>query len=288
MQNFFTQPVDIVLFRKGRNVTRHSLFDFFTLPEFSYLHNLHIYAVFSHTAYCTIVDGYAEDKGIRVELPEGWELMQVLTEIENKPGSIDIEGLKYLVWKNALKNKVVIAFRGTRFTSWRDWYANLNFVTRFVPGIRNHYGKLTDFIPDFVTEVQTAMGSDVQIISTGHSLGGGLAQYASYLSPHINLVYGFAPSPVTGFRSVDKQSRVTNQENTLIARIFEHGEVLAYLRFFLKKIVRLSIQHPEINEVRFNFSNANAISEHSMGKLAEHIIDRSPNIDNEKNYSSIA
>lgn len=274
-----SQPLNIVLFRKGRTVSEHDLLGFFTNPKFEYLHKIHEFAIFSHAVYGEITAKYARDGDVMLDIPKNWETMKNLSSVPEKVGSLDLSGLRYHVWQNLSENKVVIAFRGTRGANLTDWFANANFISRFVPKVRNHYGKVKDFIPGFVDEIRSRFDSNVEIISTGHSLGGGLAQLAAYMSPHINNVFAFNSSPVTGYRSIDKNILEINKKDTHIARIFEHGEILAYVRFFLKKFVTLSTSAPEINEVRFNFSQSNAISEHSMGRLAEHIINESPNAD---------
>ena len=288
MKRYVFQQKDEVMFRKGRRVSEHKIKAFFSDPEFEFFHDMHVYAIFSHAVYCKIEDVCATDNRIRVHYPSNWKPLAQQPKVPEQDKAYDLEGLYFHVWENQVENKVVIAFRGTRFTQWTDWYANLNFVTRFNPWVRDHYAKVRDLVPLFVEQIHQQMGSDVEIIATGHSLGGGLAQQAAYTSPYINKVYAFAPSPITGYRSVAQNSRQENKKDTRIGRIFEHGEVLAYLRFFLRKVVSLSTSNPEINEVRFNFSQSDAISEHSMGKLAEHIVSQSPNSIYNDNYESIA
>ena len=172
IKRFFVQPSSLVLFRKGRKVTEHHLVDFFTSSDFEYLHNMHLYAIFSHAVYCEIIDGFALEEGVRVKIPAGWELMENLGGVVEQPGTTDIAGLRYQVWENRIENKVIIALRGTRPLKWQDWYANLNFVTRYVPKVRNHYGQVASLIPGLVDEILDRMEPGVEIIATGHSLGG--------------------------------------------------------------------------------------------------------------------
>jgi hypothetical protein len=62
-----------------------------------------------------------------------------------------------------------------------------------------------------------------------------------------------------------------NSQGTEIARIFEHGEALAYVRFGMRKLLKLSTADPKIVELRFNFQIGTVISEHSMGRLQKNI-----------------
>jgi surfactin synthase thioesterase subunit len=92
---------------------------------------------------------------------------------------------------------------------------------------------------------QMAFLKSATLFSTGHSLGGGLAHEFAYSLPRADIprvskVFAFDPSPVTGYYSVGKSLRAENSENLLIDRIYERGEVLAYLRS-LTNFVKLRV-----------------------------------------------
>ena len=55
----------------------------------------------------------------------------------------------------------------------------------------------------------------------------------------------------------------------IIYRIYEHGELLAYVRLMMKLIFPISHANPQIMEARFNFVGKNPISQHNMKKLVE-------------------
>jgi hypothetical protein len=148
--------------------------------------------------------------------------------------------LRAEVWSNATVRQVVVAFGGTAASSWNDWKANL----RWIPFLGDHdeYTVLTDtFLPAFIDEFKRresepdgAWLKDARIISTGHSLGGGLAQRFAYSLqaksgiPTVKEVYAFDPSPVSGKRSspdFPEQAR-----GLTIYRIYNRGEILASLR----------------------------------------------------------
>ncbi len=179
---------------------------------------------------------------------------------------------------------VTIIFRGTRFTKWQDWYANANWLTRHIPNVHNAYQQTIlqingyiDAITKYLLKQDIVLSEDrIKFISAGHSLGGGLAQQAAYASKKIETVYAFDPSPVTGYYSINKSDRKVNCEGLKIYRVWEHGEILLYLRQITKTAQKISFRpniNPRIVEVRFNFvENQDAIKEHSMENLAISLI----------------
>lgn len=176
---------------------------------------------------------------------------------------------------------VVIVFRGTRFTHWQDWYSNLDVITRFIPFVHNSYRQIILQINEYIKAIAEYLIHDrktansleeIKFSSAGHSLGGGLAQQAAYASKDIETVYAFDPSPVTGYSSVKKQDRKENCKGLKIYRIWEHGEILLYLRIITKAVRKIAFNpnlDPRIVEVRFNFvERADTITEHSMQNFA--------------------
>lgn len=119
------------------------------------------------------------------------------------------------------------------------------------------------------------------LYSTGHSLGGGLAEEFAYSLPanypgvpRVTKVYAFAPSPVTGFMSVKMTTRKENKKGLKIDRIYERGEVLAILRSLTSTIHKPPAVNPEVRQLRYNlFGNdrcglTNSIAGHSIQDLA--------------------
>lgn len=114
-------------------------------------------------------------------------------------------------------------------------------------------------------------------VATGHSLGGGLVQYFAYAfkqeptesrGPKVSEVFAFDPSPVTGWFSVPDPPRSYNAEDLVVNRVFEHGEVLSYIRLLTSRFA-VSSKNPAIWEYRYNFdTDANIIGNHSMRRLA--------------------
>jgi len=148
--------------------------------------------------------------------------------------------LRAEVWSNATTRQVVVAFGGTAGSSLEDWKANLRWVRFF--GAKDEYTVLTDtFVPTFVheylrreSEPEWAWLKEARIISTGHSLGGGLSQRFAYSLkassgiPTVKEVYAFDPSPVSGKRS--SPDFAEQAHDLTIYRIYNRGEILASVR----------------------------------------------------------
>lgn len=204
-------------------------------------------------------------------------------------------GLYVEVWeKSATPPVIAVVFRGTEFTSLKDWVSNLRWFLWFVPGHEDQYTlvskRVGQELVDRLAERRLAGGRDavaaVSVVATGHSLGGGLAQHLAYSLPpkasdgapvpRVSNVYAFDPSPVTGWYSVDSERREPNADALWIDRVFEHGEILAYLRLALSYVNPPSAAHPSIQEIRYNFvPSANPFKSHSMRLLACALIDAS-------------
>ena len=180
--------------------------------------------------------------------------------------------LELEIWEKQSSPAIIaVAFRGTEFQSSGDWRANLRWFLRFIPGFRDQYMVVSEKVGEEVLQkvkrerdAGSTKYSDVRIVSTGHSLGGGLAQHLAYsfpaiktsdgkLMPRVSAVYGFDPSPVTGWFSVPSELRHANAQGLHIDRVFEHGEILAYIRLVLRYVNPPSAKDPSIREIRYNF-----------------------------------
>jgi hypothetical protein len=194
-------------------------------------------------------------------------------------GKIKDSHLRVEVWERREPPAVAVTFGGTVFNNDADWRANLRW---FLPGKHDEYTDVVQtFAPAFAVELRrraqampVLRSSQLELFSTGHSLGGGLAQQFAYSLPydsvkHVKQVYAFDPSPVTGFYSVARTLRDENKQGLLIDRIYERGEVLAILRSLTSLIHRPSAKNATIRGVRYKLFRAwNSIAAHSIVNLA--------------------
>jgi hypothetical protein len=87
--------------------------------------------------------------------------------------------------------------------------------------------------------------------------------------PRVGKVYAIDPSPVTGFYSVKKSIRDVNIQHLDIDRIFERGEILAFLRSIVSLFVPPRRRSPTIRQIRYNlFPTWNPIMGHSIPEFA--------------------
>jgi hypothetical protein len=185
--------------------------------------------------------------------------------------------LRVEVWERQSPAAIAVTFGGTVFRNRMDWRANLRW---FTPVHVDQY-TLTQiefakaFADRCVERHQLGRPVSGHLYSTGHSLGGGLAQQFAYALPdrpgvpRVEKVYAFDPSPVTGFFSVNQQVRDINRASLKIDRIYERGEILAIARSLMSLLWKPSAVAPEIRGVRYNlFYTCNPIADHSMKRMA--------------------
>jgi hypothetical protein len=178
-----------------------------------------------------------------------WDRLPLLRKAKDEPepaaDQMRSVHLRAEVWSSAKDHKVIVAFGGTAASSLDDWEANLRWLLAAFD-LHDEYEVLTKvFVPEFVKEYKRKRKepggewlSTAQVIATGHSLGGGLAQRFAYSLhrdlgiPAVTEVYAFDPSPVSGKRSVPD---FENQADGLIIyRIYNRGEILASVRSILQ------------------------------------------------------
>lgn len=214
---------------------------------------------------------------------------------EDFPGSQDgdlVDRLRHAhlrveVWEHAATRRVAVAFGGTVFSNASDWLSNIRW---FLPEREDEYTLIQkEFVKAFVARFKARAadprhaylrrGSGLKLYSTGHSLGGGLAQQFAYALPadadvpRVERVYAFDPSPVTGYYSVQPAVREPNAERLEIDRIYERGEALAFVRSLTNFFVPPTEDQPKIRSIRYALffslkTSWNIVGAHSIPRLA--------------------
>ena len=203
-----------------------------------------------------------------------------------------VKGFYYEVWERTNEDDsriVTIVCRGTQ--QKEDWSPNLRwFIRKFTKKNWDHYDQLNSIADSLVKNINNyyeGKGISYSMVSTGHSLGGGLAQFLAYKIENIDKVYAFNSSPVTGYYDLDKKMRNKNKLNATIYRIFESGEGLTFVRKFMTLLYPaplIKTKNPALIRVRFSFSTAkNSVSQHGMRELARHL----KGIKNDPNYTPV-
>lgn len=162
--------------------------------------------------------------------------------------------------------EAVIAFRGTENRAGQtavDWSTNFSAIFGLQPA---QYRKARDHLPNLIARLEVAMKENpqVNIYAVGHSLGGGLAQQAGYLSRSIREVFTFNTSPVTNWTFLRFDGAV-RQGYPIIHRIYHGGEALEAPRFLATSATSARYRRHDIG---VQFGDRQAASGHSMKILA--------------------
>jgi pimeloyl-ACP methyl ester carboxylesterase len=100
------------------------------------------------------------------------------------------------------------------------------------------------------------------VYTTGHSLGGGLAQLMAYAEERVKGAVVFDPSPVTGYFTTVAKSRVNC--NARILRVYERGEVLQYLRAMTRRFYTPTTNVAEVDFNVIHTTGAGGVLNHSI------------------------
>lgn len=182
------------------------------------------YAVAAFNAYkSTLKDGvfYDEDlRRTRFVFGDVFTEWSAATRIE-RPGGLSLD--YYFGSHDPEVFKILIAFRGTQFDSLGDWYANLSWLTQLIP-VRNQYDYARESVAEIVKRAKAvANGRKITVLTTGHSLGGGLAEHVAYAFPCTSAI-------VFDSSFVVNKYRLAEPFDAQVVHIFDRQDELTFLR----------------------------------------------------------
>lgn len=144
----------------------------------------------------------------------------------------------YSLLSGAARQQVVIAYRGTQFTSWKDW-------TRGNIGMLQNRQALA-----FYDSVRTRIPATVPITVTGHSLGGAMATSVSLRRAGV---------PTYVFNTSSHFTRGTIEDSPRVS-VASYGEILKGVRFVLRNTDQIHTVVP--------CTEGNIVARHSQRALA--------------------
>lgn len=231
-------------------------------------------AILATLAYYDTADTgvFGEQKQQADKRLAGWHRVP-LPKYVCPPGRICVGEVGEQLWirgHNKSCQQAVVVFRGTVFTSFDDWVANFHWFHRLTP-IDDYYDQARDNIAQVVA-IAERQGCAGRIIAVGHSLGGGLAQHVAYANPKISTVYAFDPSFVIGSTDFNLLGLPSYKEGRKFDYVYEHGEILAFLRFIGRQFHPYPPCNPRIRTVRFNTLTGSIINQHRIVDFTKKLI----------------
>jgi hypothetical protein len=169
--------------------------------------------------------------------------------------------LRVRVYANKASNAVIIAFGGT--DGMGDMVSNMRWFQMNVGSNADQYKVLFGtFVPAFLdiwrSKIKTpedAWMRTAEFVSTGHSLGGGLAQGFAYAAAiqglPIRRVVAFNSSPVSGKRDLPWRKIAREMK---IDRIYNRGEILAAVRGTFNALVGPGKDNATFTDYRYALS----------------------------------
>ncbi|EJJ30543.1 lipase family protein [Rhizobium sp. CF142] len=221
-----------------------------------------IFAAANVDAYADNANGIVFDIG-KKSLGLGWYDFDFNPQSwrENRY-SDNLTGLSFDVYYRPMAGCTVIlmAIRGTDFTSFGDWYSNFSWFTQAIP-LPNQYRKIKAQFKELQKRVNERFGRDVRFIVTGHSLGGGLALHVATCFDGVSAVV-FDPSPVV--HSCGKTPPV-------VVEASEDYEILSKLRRLANRKLdskenQLSFSRYKVNIIELG--KGDGVAQHAMINLA--------------------
>jgi hypothetical protein len=160
---------------------------------------------------------------------------------------------------------VLVAYRGTDGFIDVDTISNLSYLTGFLP-FKNQYDDAREQFSELKAYAVAKFGvRKVHFVTTGHSLGGGLAIHVAYCFPKVSAVV-FDPS----FVENKLKCKGRDVSSPYIYRIYETGEPFDSVRR-IAKVVRRTDAHGRHRAYRINsieLDQRGPFKQHNMLRLS--------------------
>jgi hypothetical protein len=243
-------------------------------------HRVAPFAIFANNAY-------ERGKGALLPLPAGWSQFCVDDGVVDCDASRPGRGLQAKIFTyrqqpgSAVPQKIVFAFRGTN--SLLDWFHGNLFSGQYKRAnafVVHSLSQLEKRYPG-VIEAMQKKSDGVEVVATGHSLGGGLGEHMAFCFSQLNVhASSLDPSPRNWKRTCEAESgdgfapdltyerfakRPSEEEieeirRTHTQRVHQTMEVLSPLRHAFS-----SEGYPDET---FHFLHGTLVSRHSVTALA--------------------
>lgn len=230
------------------------------------------------TADHTAADNDAAEHWLMHLKGSGWRCVQGHVGAYCRAGEDCVGGLQFHVWRNGCD--AVLAFRGTDphetgpLLTRGDLVSNLRWFINLP--VNDEYVQARWVAIDLARAAAGwGCGRRLRLMTTGHSLGGGLAQQAAFADPTFSYVYAFDPSPVTGLFDINWDQRQRSLEKLGIDRVYESGEILSLPRYLVSGVFATSPCQPRIRIVRFaTIAAPSLLDRHRITNLTRGLIEQ--------------
>ena len=203
----------------------------------------YVYAQMSTNAYRDEYDGnYIENQSFN--LGPKYKFIKTLSQPNDKIG------LAYHVYQKGNDEnieEIVLVFRGTEFTHLNDWiYGNIGTAQR------------NRAVNEAYENVKAAYPDVNRVVTSGHSLGGGLATHVSLNRETVhNYVFNTSPRFSINEGCENSQNYCANERHSIV----EYGEI--------NKLLRLLGREPTQTYTSINcWKGFKPLGDHTMAKLA--------------------
>ncbi len=195
----------------------------------------------------------------------GWERLEWQPRTTAYRYSNRLTGLSFDTYHKEIDDCVfvILAIRGTNFESASDWYSNFSWLTSALP-LPNQYRDISARFREIKNFSKIKFGKKpIKYITTGHSLGGGLAI-------HIAKCFDEVSAIVFNTSFVHNAIFCKKRDNVII-EIYDEEEVLSAVRVLAGRSRQKHVNDDKLSTYGINpveSENRAPIDQHSITKMA--------------------